>query len=336
MENWGLVTYREEAVLFDPKLSDNDTKEEVAYTVGHELAHQWFGNLVTMDWWDELWLNEGFATFVGWLAVDKLFPEWNVFTNFVGKDYNFGATVDSQRSSHAIQVEVNSAAEIDQIFDAISYSKGASVIRMLEAFLGRDNFAKGVNQYLKAHQYGNATTIDLWKHLSKASGQNVDEMMKNWTLTVGYPAVHILSETYCKESQDIVLELKQERLLSTGDLKPEEDLAVWFIPISVTTKNGTTKHILSTKTGKICFPYTNDKDDFYKLNSKVTGFYRVCYTVSQLQMLGFGLLNHNSKFSVEDRIGILSEVFSFAKSGLISSSGALELLSGYRNEESYM
>jgi aminopeptidase 2 len=150
MENWGLVTYRETALLYDPVKSSAKAKERVAYVVGHELAHQWFGNLVTMDWWSELWLNEGFATFVGWLAVDHIFPEWNVFTSFLIGDYARGVGLDALRSSHPIEVEVNSAAEIGQIFDAISYSKGASVIRMLNDSLGGPVFAKGVSAYLKA------------------------------------------------------------------------------------------------------------------------------------------------------------------------------------------
>jgi aminopeptidase 2 len=149
MENWGLVTYREILLLYDAASTSAKTKMRIAYVICHELAHQWFGNLVTMDWWNELWLNEGFATFVGWLAVDNLFPEWKIWTNFLQEEFGQALSLDGLRSSHAIDIEVNKPSEISQIFDAISYSKGAAVIRMLHAYLGEDVFAKGVTEYLK-------------------------------------------------------------------------------------------------------------------------------------------------------------------------------------------
>ncbi|RKO85972.1 peptidase M1, membrane alanine aminopeptidase, partial [Blyttiomyces helicus] len=143
MENWGLVTYREIYLLFDEKNTSSKAKQKIAYVVGHELAHQWFGNLVTMDWWSELWLNEGFATFVGWLAVDHLFPEWQIWCSFLLEEFARGQELDALRSSHPIDVDVKSPNEIAQIFDAISYAKGASVIQMLSASLGIDTFKKG-------------------------------------------------------------------------------------------------------------------------------------------------------------------------------------------------
>ena len=154
MENWGLVTYRTTAVLFDEKHSDAKYKVRVAYVVAHELAHQWFGNLVTMDWWSELWLNEGFATWVGWLAVDHLYPGYMVWTQFVTEAVQTAQQLDSLRASHPIEVPVKDALEIDQIFDAISYLKGSSVIRMLSNHLSVETFLAGVADYLKAHAYG--------------------------------------------------------------------------------------------------------------------------------------------------------------------------------------
>ncbi|KAK5280490.1 hypothetical protein LTR40_006276 [Exophiala xenobiotica] len=172
MENWGLVTYRTTAVLFDEEKSDARFKNRVAYVVAHELAHQWFGNLVTMDWWNELWLNEGFATWVGWLAVDHLHPEWDVWSQFVAEAVQTALELDSLRASHPIEVPVRNALEVDQIFDHISYLKGSSVIRMLSNHLGQEVFLKGVGDYLKVHAYGNARTNDLWAALSAASGQD--------------------------------------------------------------------------------------------------------------------------------------------------------------------
>jgi aminopeptidase 2 len=195
MENWGLVTYRNMYLLFDDNGSSTKTKQNVAYVVGHELAHQWFGNLVTMEWWSDLWLNEGFATWVGWLAVDHLFPEWNVWVHFIMDDQQRGLSLDGLRSSHPIQVPVRNPSEISQIFDAISYSKGASVIRMLVNYLGEDTFKKGIQEYLKLHKYGNASTADLWTSLADASGKPVHDMMSSWTEHVGVSKYNAIVQT---------------------------------------------------------------------------------------------------------------------------------------------
>ena len=167
MENWGLVTYRTVYLLFDEENSSLKTKQNVAYVVGHELAHQWFGNLVTMEWWSDLWLNEGFATWVGWLAADHLFHEWNIWNEFIMDDCQAGLKLDSLRSSHPIEVPVRNPAEITQIFDSISYSKGASVIRMLVDFLGEGTFQKGLRSYLQKHKYSNAKTSDSEQYVTE-------------------------------------------------------------------------------------------------------------------------------------------------------------------------
>ena len=174
------MTYRTTAVLYDEQSSDSKYRNRVAYVVAHELAHQWFGNLVTMDWWNELWLNEGFATWVGWLAIDHLHPEWEVWPQFVTESMQGAFDLDALRSSHPIEVPVKDALDVEQIFDAISYLKGSSVIRMLSAHLGVEVFLKGVSNYLKTHSYGNATTNDLWSALSEASGQDVNALMEPW------------------------------------------------------------------------------------------------------------------------------------------------------------
>lgn len=158
MENWGLVTYRQVSLLYDREHSTTKVMQHIAYIVAHELAHQWFGNLVTMEWWTHLWLNEGFATWVGWRAVDHLFPEWHIWTQFITNEANRGLELDSLKSSHPIEVDIMRASEIDEIFDAISYAKGACVIRMLVAYLTELGFQTGVQAYLKAYQYSNAQT----------------------------------------------------------------------------------------------------------------------------------------------------------------------------------
>ncbi|KAJ3324928.1 Aminopeptidase 2 mitochondrial [Boothiomyces sp. JEL0866] len=338
MENWGLVTYRESALLYDPAKSSAKAKERVAYVVGHELAHQWFGNLVTMDWWSELWLNEGFATFVGWLAVDHIFPEWNVFTSFLNNEFTRGVVLDSMRSSHPIEVEVKSPSEVSQIFDAISYSKGASVIRMLNAFLGSDKFAEGVTVYLKKHSFGNARTVDLWAALGSVSGVDVASMMYSWTREIGYPVVSVEGESYDEAKKELTLTLSQSRFLSSGDLTAEEEAAapLWHIPITVFTETNSSKLLFKEKTGSITFPYTKTETSWFKINAQVNGFYRVKYTPEQLKRLGAAIQNNINAFSTSDRIGVISDVFSLAKAGLGTTADALQVLQNFKAEEDQM
>ncbi|KAG0454705.1 hypothetical protein HPP92_023997 [Vanilla planifolia] len=190
MENYGLVTYRETALLYDECHSAAANKQRVATVVAHELAHQWFGNLVTMEWWTHLWLNEGFATWVSYLAADSIFPEWKIWTQFLD-DTVSGLRLDALSESHPIEVEINHASEIDEIFDAISYQKGASLIRMLQSYLGADCFQKSLASYVKKFAYSNAKTEDLWNVLEEESGEPVKALMNSWTKQKGYPVVNV-------------------------------------------------------------------------------------------------------------------------------------------------
>ena len=232
MENWGLVTYRTTAVLFDEKTSDAQYKVRIAYVVAHELAHQWFGNLVTMDWWDELWLNESFATWAGWYAVNQFHPDWNVWAKFVNEGMEQAFTLDSIRASHPIHVPVKDALDVNQIFDAISYLKGCSTLRMLANHLGEKRFLDGVSRYLKKHAYSNAKTEALWAGLAEASGADVNALMSTWVQKIGFPMLTVAEEPG-------QISVKQSRFLSTGDVKPEEDETVWWVPLGLQGKSGT-------------------------------------------------------------------------------------------------
>ena len=326
MENWGLVTYRTIYLLFDEQNSSIRTKQHVAYTVAHELAHQWFGNLVTMEWWSDLWLNEGFATWVGWFAIDHLFPEWDIWTAFVSDDYQRGLSLDGLRSSHPIEVPVKNPSEISQIFDSISYSKGASLIRMLVAFLGEDSFKQGLRQYLKKHMLGNAKTADLWDSLSKASGQPVADIMNTWTQTIGYPVIQVEQESGCK------LHLHQNRFLSTGNVKKEEDQTIWSIPVNAATaKNGwqvdDSRKLLRSRDGPLDLC---PDDSVYKLNKDQVGFFRVAYPPEHWTKLGEAI--KTSGLAASDRIGIISDIFSLSIAGLVSAVQCLQLLQYFDTE----
>ena len=324
MEHWGLVTYRTTAVLFDEETSDQKYKNQIAYVVAHELAHQWFGNLVTMDWWSELWLNEGFATWVGWYAVDKLYPDWNVFGQFVCEGGQTALTLDSVRGSHPIEVPVKDALEVDQIFDAISYLKGSSVIRMLAAYLGEDTMLKGVSNYLKKHAYSNATTNDLWSALSSASGKDVNSFADNWVRKIGFPLL-----TVTEHSGHI--SVKQSRFLSTGDVKAKDDETTWNVPLIIKTSAQSTEHTTATLTTKK-ETINNIDGSFYKLNSDTTGFYRTSYPPARLAKLG----EQKDQLSVEDKIGLIGDASALAISGDSTTTALLGLLESFQDEKSYL
>ncbi|KAK9764313.1 hypothetical protein K7432_008285 [Basidiobolus ranarum] len=326
MENWGLVTFRNVVLLFDEKTSSSRIKLRIANVVAHELAHQWFGNLVTMEWWNHLWLNEGFATWVASLAVNKLFPDWNVWTQFVVDDLQRGLQLDALRSSHPIEVDVRDPAEINQIFDAISYSKGASVIRMLSAFLGEEVFLKGVRAYLKKHEYGNASTQDLWDSLSQESGHDVGKFMTLWTKQVGYPVLTV-TESEGK------LKVRQSRYLSSGDVSPADDTQLWWVPLSISDASNVekcTNDILTEREASFTIPQSG----FYKLNSQQTGVYRVHYPTDALNKLGEAV-KQKQGLTASDRIGIVADTAALAYSGFSKTSDLLSLLQNFENEEDY-
>jgi aminopeptidase N len=324
MENWGLITYRTTAVLFDENNSDQKYKNRVVYVVAHELAHQWFGNLVTMDWWNELWLNEGFATWVGWYAVDHLHPDWNVWAQFVTDSMQMAFQLDSLRTSHPIEVAVRNALEVDQIFDHISYLKGSSVIRMLGSHLGVKTFLKGVSDYLKAHKYSNARTNDLWDALSKASEQDVTAFMDPWIRKIGFPVVTVAEEPG-------QLAFKQNRFLISGDVKPQEDETVWWIPLNLKSGPNATDAQREAFTEKES-TYRDIDTSFYKPNADQTGFYRTNLPPQRLLELGKSL----DKLSIQDKIGLVGDAAAMAQAGLGHTSALLSFVEGFSDETNYL
>lgn len=324
MENWGLVTYRQSALLFDEKTSDPKYRREVVYVVAHELAHQWFGDLVTMDWWSELWLNEGFATWVGWHATDHLHKDWDIWPTFVEEDMQLAFNLDSLRSSHPIEVPVRDALDVDQIFDAISYRKGSSVLRMLAAHLGLETFLSGVSKYLKDHAYGNAMTEDLWSSLSEVSGQDVSALMGPWIKKIGYPVL-----TVAEEPGQVTV--KQSRYLSTGNVKPEDDKNTWWVPLGLKGQSGISDAVsidLRQKEETL-----RDIDEtFYKINIDNTGVYRTNYPPTRLITLGKQL----HKLSDCDKIGLVADAAALAFSGDATTPALLGFVDGFSAEKNYL
>lgn len=324
MENWGAVTYRESAILFDQEKSSTGNKQWVALVIAHELAHQWFGNLVTMEWWTHLWLNEGFASFIEYLAVDHIFPEWDIWTQFIYSDLGSALKLDGLANTHPIEVEVYHPSEIAEIFDRVSYSKGASVIRMLYNFLGDKDFKNGLRIYLKTHSYSNTLTEDLWISMEKASKKPVINLMSNWTSKPGYPIIQVLDTGKN-------LKLTQSRFYSSPlSRKKSTDKTVWSIPLYL-QKSETKKveHLLlSKKTTEIGKP-----KGWIKLNSKETSIVRIDYPSELLLKLKDPI--SNKELGAGDRLGIIRDAFDLSQSAQLPTHFALELLKSYKFEEDF-
>ncbi len=319
MENWGAITFRETILLYDPKTSSTETKQHIAEVIAHEIAHQWFGNLVTMKWWNDLWLNESFATFMATKAVDALYPEWDFWDQFLISEMTGGLSLDSLKSSHPIDVPVKSPADVRQIFDEISYNKGGCVLMMLENFIGDDNFRKGLHSYLKKHEYANATTEDLWNSLGSISRQPVRQMMNTWVRQVGYPVI----EAKIKDSK---LKLSQSRFLLENNGKAKQ--GNWIIPLSVRTGDKVTTKLMK---GPITIPY---KEDWFKINDGQKGFYRVKYDKDALDSLARQV--EEKTISNVDRWSIHHDLFALCISNQISFREYLDFVRHYEDEDDYV
>lgn len=328
MENYGLVTYRETALLYDDKHSAAANKQRVATVVAHELAHQWFGNLVTMEWWTHLWLNEGFATWVSYLATDSLFPEWKIWTQFL-EEATEGLRLDGLTESHPIEVDINHAGEIDEIFDAISYRKGASVIRMLQSYLGPESFQRALASYIKRYACSNAKTEDLWSVLQEESGEPVNKLMNSWTKQKGYPVVSV-------KIKDQKLEYEQTQFLLSGSHGDGQ----WIVPLTLCcgsyearksflmqekSESLDVKDLLGSSSSK--------GNPWIKVNVDQTGFYRVKYDDELSARLRYAI--ESKCLSTNDKYGILDDSYALSMACHQSLSSLLALMASFREELDY-
>ena len=336
MENWGAITYRETALLFDPANSAPTTRQRIADVVAHEMAHMWFGDLVTMAWWNDLWLNESFASWMGTKAVDHLFPEWDVWTQFVISNLNAGLGLDGLQHSHPIEAEVRNPAEISQLFDAISYSKGSAILRMLEEFLGQERFRKGLHRYLSGHTYGNARTGDLWEAMEEESKQPVTRMMDSWIGQTGFP---VLRAEIQRESGRVRVQVAQQRFLYHGPdpSEPSQDPTTWHVPVSVAGQGAKQSDtlLLEGREGAVELQKALPRQSggWVKINPRQTGFYRVQYTEEEWTRLMPAV--ESQELEAADRVGLQGDTNALARAGLIPATRFLDLAGSYRNEREF-
>lgn len=315
MENWGLVTYRETALLADPATASVSTRQYIATVIAHELSHQWFGNLVTMKWWNNLWLNESFATLMEYLATDALHPDWRQWDEFANNEGVAALRRDSIDGVQPVQTDVSSPAEISALFDgAIVYAKGGRLLRMMQLWIGDEAFRAGLKQYFTRFKYSNTTGDDLWECLSQASGKDVGALMNTWISQPGYPVVYA-------SLNNGELTLRQEQFF-TGPHQPSDRL--WPIPLDANDQR--LPEILKER--EQCL--SPAPDGLLLLNHQNASHFITCYDDALrariLQAIASGTLTPSQ------RAQYLNEQILLARGGLIASSTLVEALAAFQNE----
>ncbi|XP_062276095.1 aminopeptidase N-like [Scomber scombrus] len=339
MENWGLITYRETALLYDEEYSSNSNKQRIATIIAHELAHMWFGNLVTLRWWNDLWLNEGFASYVEYLGAHEAEPDWNVKDLIVLSDVHRVFAVDALASSHPLsskEEDIQKPAQISELFDAISYSKGASVLRMLSDFLTEDIFAKGLQTYLKEFQFGNAVYTDLWRHLqTAASGSDlpgsVDKIMNTWVLQMGFPVVTINTATGAVSQQHFLLDPDSEVTV------PSEFNYEWIVPMRWMNSVGGVQQLTWLDAKSKTFEAMKTTGNNWVLaNIDVVGYYRVNYDDANWDRLLNTLSTTHTAIRVINRAQLVDDAFNLARAKIITTVRALDTTKYLSSEREYM
>ena len=324
MENTAAIFYRETDLLADSKSASVATRKEIASVLAHEMAHQWFGDLVTMQWWDDIWLNEGFATWMANKPLATAHPDWNIPVDEALENQR-ALNLDSLDATRAVHVDVETPTEIDEAFDSITYEKGASVLRMIESYVGADAFRKGVNAYLQAHAYGNATSEDFWKALSSTSGKPVDRILPTFVSQIGVPLVEVT--TACGGDRTNVT-LKQQRFsLRTGRSGGGER---WQIPVCVKAPGqqtptcdvlNDTSHTF-TLGNTACAPWVF-------ANAGAQGYYRTAYSPELLRALAPHL---GTGLTAPERLSLVDDEWALVRANRHSAAEYLTLAAGYGRE----
>ncbi len=328
MENLGAITFRETALLVDETQATHNELERVADVVAHECAHMWFGDLVTMSWWNGIWLNEAFATFLEMLAVDAWKPQWRRWTSF-GVARAAALLVDGLHATRPIEFPVGAPREADAMFDVLTYEKGASVLRMLEQYLGSASFREGVREYLRAHRFANADTGDLWSALGRASGQPIPAVMDGWIFNPGYPLVSVR-----REGGDLILSQQRFTYLNQGGAWGERppvppQTPIWKIPVQLRIEGGgtpeTPRVLLEDAEHRLKVPagFTSAV-----VNAGGHGFYRTRYAPDLLEALVARL----DTLEPIERFDLVNDTWAAAMAGLVPVTDYLDLTARFRGE----
>jgi aminopeptidase N len=322
MENWGLMTFREQCMLTDPESGSIESRQLISLVVAHEVSHQWFGDLVTMKWWDDLWLNESFANLMEYVVIDVLYPEWHIWEQFVSHETASAKRRDSLVDVQPIKSKVNHPDEINTIFDpSIVYAKGGTVLRMLMYHIGESAFRRGLKIYFDKHRYGNTEADDLWIALSQASGQDIASFMEGWLKRPGYPLV-----TIDWQPGETVVKLTQQRFLNDPAIKNTES-ELWQVPLATT--HALTAPLLAKKTNETTVKIEGDQPLIFNHDGRSYFLPRYANT-AHLQQIVDGI--KTAKVDAADRLLLLDNYTILQRGGQASTIELLELLNGYRGE----
>ena len=320
MENVGCITFREVLLLVDPDSSTQIEQQLVADVVAHELAHMWFGDLVTMKWWNGIWLNEAFATFMEIAACDAFAPQWKRWTSF-GLERSVAFETDSLHSTRSVEFEVRSPADADAMFDVLTYQKGGAILRMLEQYLGPERFRRGVSHYLTVHSYGNTETSDLWDAIEHVvvgdGGENVPvrQLMDSWIWQPGYPLVSVR-----RDGIDLVL----SQCRFTFDRNP--DATVWMIPVHLRIGRTETKFLLDSDDMRIPL---SDPNEVVVVNSGGHGFYRTAYSPELLSRITGQTL---AALDVLERYTLVDDAWNSVVAGALPAEAFVDFLGAFTDE----
>ncbi len=322
MENWGAITYIDNALLFDPATSSPHTRETIHLDVAHEMAHQWSGDLVTMGWWDNIWLNEGFATWMENKATDHFNPDWQIWPReHLAREQAMAQ--DAQPTTHAVQQVIKDETQANAAFDQISYQKGEQIIRMVEDWVGPDIFRDGMRRYMKAHQYGNATSADLWLALSAASHRDIAAIAAGFTEQPGIPLVHM--ERTCQDGHG-ELHFRQDRF-TINDPQPKPE--TWTIPVSFGLAGAPAQRLL-LPADPMTVPFKPACGDAaIKVNLGENGYYRTQYDAASLHALGANF----ARLGAADRANLLGDQFALFVANRAPLTDYLALLSNLAGEQ---
>jgi puromycin-sensitive aminopeptidase len=325
MENPGAITYRLTAIAADPVQASTDTLKDIFYTASHELTHMWWGDLVTMAWWNDLWLNESFATFVGWKTTAELMPEWGMWRDFVATLARPFA-LDALVSTHPISFEVENARQAAERFDVITYWKGAGVVRMIEAFLGADAFRAGVRSYLRRYAERNASADDFWRELSSASGRDVSTIANAWIREPGHPLVEINARFTDGEAR---LRLRQRRFFADPDAARTAAPQLWPVPLVVKVGAGARVREERTLLAAVEDELVLRDAEWFFPNGGGAGFYRFALDDGAIARLADVL---GDALGPEERLNLIGNQWVLVKAGIASTGQFLTLLRGFKHE----
>jgi len=326
MENWGAITFRENLLLHYPEVTSKSGEERIFEVIAHEIAHQWFGNLVTPSDWRYLWLNESFATFFGFGVVDHYCPQWDIWQQFL---YSMTGPVlnrDALKETFAIEIPGGEHVVINASTAPIIYNKGGSILRQIEGYIGTHEFKQGLRHYLKTHAYDCAASQDLWRSFEAVSRQPVSALMQSWVEQPGYPKITI-------QRQNGRLKLKQQRFTYLPNASAQQ----WLIPITISmfSNSGEIRKLSLLMDAPEKVVEINDDVAAYKLNDRQTGFYRVQYDDAD-NLARLGRKVQAGSLPPEDRWGLQNDLYALVKSGAASLDEYLEFLAFYRQEDAYL